>query len=418
MTFSGPSDYNVGVAPEGASMRIAINQGRQRLELEAGPGQRITNIHGPAALADPGEAVRAALEVPFSYPPLRRALTPDDRIAIVVDEQLPDLAGLLAPVLEHVASANIPAESITLVCPTSTAAPEWIDNLPDEFDGVCVEVHDSRDRRRLSYLATTASGRRLYLNRTVVDADQVVVLTARRYDLWLGYGGAEGAIFPALTDAETLEMVLRHPSYEPPGREPWPLRQEAIEVTWLLGQPFYVQAILAVGDGISRVFAGAGEACREGDRQLDSGWRPHIAARPDTVVATLSGDPQRHTFDDLARALASSAAIVQPAGRIILVTDAPPALAPGIELLLRADDPRVALAAMEKAFTPEMVPAILWARAASHARLSILGNLPDETVEELFASPLAGPDQVQRLLSAGGECVVLHDAQRMMAVVE
>jgi nickel-dependent lactate racemase len=398
-------------------MPILIVSGRQRLELEAASGQRISSIHGPPALRDPGAAVRAALEAPFSYPPLRRALTPEDRVAIVVDEQLPDLAGLLVPILEHIGSANIPAESITLVCPRSSVGTTWIDDLPDEFDGVCVEVHDPADRRRLSYLATTAAGRRLYLNRTVIDADQVVVLTGRRYDPWLGYGGAEGAIFPTLSDTETLKASLRQPHFGPPGREPWPLRQEAIEATWLLGQPFYMQAILAVGNGVARVVAGASDACREGDRQLDDAWRPHIAAAPQTVVAALSGDPRGQTFGEMARALTSAANIVQPGGRIILVSDAPPALPPGTELIRDADDPRAALAALEKSPTPEMVPAMQWARAAGHARVSLLGNLPDETVEELFASPLAGPEQVQRLVSSGGECVVLHDAQRMMAVI-
>jgi nickel-dependent lactate racemase len=397
-------------------MPIAIDRGRQRLELEPAPGQRIACVRGPAGLADPGAAVRASLEAPFSYPPLRRALTPDDHVAVVLDEQLPDLAALLVPILEHLASAGLDPEAITLVCPTSGASPAWIDRLPDEFDGVRIEAHDPKDRRKLGYLATTAAGRRLYLNRTVIDADQVVVLSGRRYDLWLGRGGAEGALFPALADDATRDEVLRHPRHEAPGREAWPLRREAIEVAWLLGQPFYVQVILASGNGTSQVIAGAADSCREGDRLLDAAWMPHIHHRPDTVLAVLSGDPARQTFTDLGNALSAAARVVQPGGRIILLTDAPPTLGPGVELLRSADDPPSALAALEKLSDPAMAPAIQWARAACHARLAILGNFPDETVEELFASPLAGPAQVQRLCS--GECLVLQDAHRMVAVVE
>jgi nickel-dependent lactate racemase len=398
-------------------MRIAIDYGRQRLEVEAAPGHHLAGVRGPAAIEDPGGAVRASLESPFSFPPLRRALTPDDHVAVVVDERLPNLAGLLVPLLEHVASAGLDPETLTLVCPTSSAAPAWIDQLPDEFDGVRVEVHDAKDRRKLSYLATTAAGRRLYLNRTVIDADQVVVLTGRRYDPWLGYGGAEGAIFPDLADEATREEAQRHPRFDPPGGDLWPLRKEAVEVTWLLGQPFYVQAIPARGDGIARILAGASDSCREGDRLLDASWRPHVARRPEAVVAALSGDPAGHTFADLANALAAAARIVQPGGRIILLADAPAALGPGADVLRASDDPQSALAALEKAPLPD-VPAIQWARAACHARLSVLGNLPGETVEEMFASPLDGPGQVQRLVASAGECLVLQDAQRLMATVE
>ena len=60
---------------------------------------RLHLIAGPAPLADPTAAVRAALDAPLHYPPLRRALTPDDHVAVLVDEDLPHLARLLVPLL-------------------------------------------------------------------------------------------------------------------------------------------------------------------------------------------------------------------------------------------------------------------------------------------------------------------------------
>jgi nickel-dependent lactate racemase len=401
-------------------MGITIDYGRKRLELNAAPGQHVAVVRGPDPLPNPGEVVRAGLDAPFGYPPLRRALTPDDHIVVLVDEQLPDLANLLVPVLEHITSAGVDAEVITLLCPTASGSPGWIDELPDEFDSIRVEVHDPKDRRRLSYLATTAAGRRLYLNRSIIDADQVVVLTGRRFDPYLGRGGAEGAIFPDLADETTHDELVRHVRNEAPGQAHWHLREEAIEVTWLLGQPFFVQAIASAGDGIAHVIAGAGDACREGDRLLDAAWRPRIHRRPSVVVAALSGDPARHTFDDLAAALASAARVVQPRGRIVLLTDAPPSLGPGSKAILKADEPQDALAALEKSGLKNATAALQWAWAAGQARLSVLGNLPEETVEELFATPLASPAQVQRLLSSPGakECLILQDAHRMMAVIE
>jgi hypothetical protein len=221
-----------------------------------------------------------------------------------------------------------------------------------------------------------------------------------------------------LSDEETRQEIMKHPRFDVPEQEPWPLRQEAIEVAWLLGKPFFVQLIPAVGDGISTVVVGSTEACREGDRLLDAGWRPVLARRPQTVVATLSGDPSRHTFADLARAFAAAARVVQPNGRIVLLTEALPLLGVGVELLRMADDPQNARVSLERAGIPEMAPALQWAQAASHARLSILSNLPEETVEELFASPLTSTGQAQYLIANGGDCLVLRDAHRMMPVLE
>src|SRR5262245_9913397 len=172
-------------------MHIRVPYGRQPIDLEIAPGRLLAQLRGPEPLSDPAGAVRDALERPLGFPPLRRALTPDDHIAVVIDETLPGLADLLVPVLEHITSAGVSPAAITLVCAGAGRSRAWVDGLPDEFDDVSVEVHDPRDRQRLAYLATTKAGRRLYLNRTVVDADQVVVLTGRHYDLVLGHGGAE-----------------------------------------------------------------------------------------------------------------------------------------------------------------------------------------------------------------------------------
>ena len=63
-----------------------------------------------------------------------------------------------------------------------------------------VEVHDPSDRKRLAYLATTKQGHRIYLNRTAVDADQLVVLTRRDYDVVVSDANGKGgpAFFYAL----------------------------------------------------------------------------------------------------------------------------------------------------------------------------------------------------------------------------
>src|SRR5690348_8726482 len=145
----------------GAFMRIAINCGLDRVEFEVADDRLVPGPQPPAALADPAAAVRAALEQPFEFPALRRALTPDDHVAIVVDEQLPHLAELLVPLLEHIQSAGVAPEAITLLCAPSSSTQPWIDDLPDAFQDVHVEMSDPFERRRMAYLATTHKGKRL-----------------------------------------------------------------------------------------------------------------------------------------------------------------------------------------------------------------------------------------------------------------
>ena len=393
-------------------MRIAIRHGRHDLDLDLG-GRCLGAFTGPPPVDDPSAAVREALESPVHYPALRRALTPGDHVAVLLDEGLPDVASLLVPLLDHVASAGVESGAVTVVCPTTTSQ-DWVEQLPDRHEDVHVEVHDPKDRRRLSYLATTAAGRRLYLNRAAVDADQLVVLSERRYDLRLGYGGAEGAIFPGLADEPTLKEAAALVRTDVPA-DVWPLRQEAMEVSWLLGQPFYVLAIASRGAGVAHVVAGAEEACNESIRLLDRGWKPTLPRRPDVVLVTFSGDASL-SFADLAGAAFNASRVVGPQGRVVLVADAAPDLGPGGDVLLHSGEPHLAVTALQKAALPGSWPALLWAQAASSSRLSLLGGYPDDVAEELFATPLAD-DQLPRLVAAG-EVLVLEDAQRMMPVVE
>jgi nickel-dependent lactate racemase len=399
-------------------MRLSVAFAREHLELEIADDRLVARPRSPLPLlADPSAAIRAALESPFHFPALHRALTPDDRIAVVVDEQLPNVGRLLVPVLEHIASAGVAPAAVTVVCAPSASRQEWVEDLPDDLQDVLVEVHDPTDRKRLSYVATTSSERRLYLNRTVADADQVVVLGRRYYDGLLGHAGAEGDLFPALSDEPTRTDLLRHWNFTAPDADPWPLRQQAQEAGWLLGMPFFVQIVAGAGDSAAEVIAGTSEASAEGQRRLDACWRQEVPTAADLVVASVSGDPARHTFADLAAAAACAARVVRADGRIILITRASPDVGPGSEILRGADDPHQAQRQLQREQRLELVPALQWARATAHARVSLLSELPDETVEELHAAPLPDLAGVKRWLDRGGSCLFLEDAHKALAVL-
>jgi nickel-dependent lactate racemase len=401
-------------------MRISIPYGREELLVEVRAESLVPVQRQPRgeALVDPVAAVRSALEAPLGFPPLRRALTPDDHIVIVVDEHLPHLAGLLTAVLEHVASAGVSSEDITLLCPASSRTQSWLEDLPEAFEDVRIESHDPADRRHLAYVATMKHGRRLYLNRTLVDADQVVVLARCHYDPLLGYAGAESALFPALSDEATLAELSGPLSLAPPGREAARQRQEAAEAAWLLGAPFLVQIIEGPADDIVDVVTGLMETSTEGLRRVEARWRVTVTEPVQTVLASVRGDPARQTFGDLGRALASAARVVEPGGRIILLSQAAPELVPGADILRRTDEPEEALRLLATEKPRVALDAFLWASVAQRAQIYLLSGWPRATTEELFAVPLDHAGQVQRLLDRARALLVLEDAHKTMALLE
>ncbi|HEV3258215.1 MAG TPA: lactate racemase domain-containing protein [Gemmataceae bacterium] len=399
-------------------MRVRIQYGREHLDVDVRDGSLVgVREQAPAGpLPDPAAAVRDALENPLGFPALRRALTPDDHVAVVVDPQLPQFAALLTAVLEHLARARVAPGAITLVCPP-TATPVRLDDLPQDFHDVRVEVHDPADRKQLSYLATTRQGRRLYLNRTAVDADQLIVLARCGYDPLLGYSGAEGALYPALADEATRQEMWGRLSLEAPGHDPWPVRREAAEVAWLLGAPFMVQVIQGSDADIVHVVAGVADTSAEGHRLLDARWRKVVDRPAQTVVAGIAGAPGQQGFAALASALACAARVVQAEGRIVLLSAAQPTLGPAAELIRQAEDPERALTLLRQHTSPDIAAAFQWASSVQRASVYLLSGLPAETAEDLFTTPLDHAGQVQRLLNADGPFLFLPDADKTLAVV-
>jgi nickel-dependent lactate racemase len=301
------------------------------------------------------------------------------------------------------------------LCTPPSTGQAWLEALPDEFQDVRIEVHQPEERKKLAYLATTRLGRRIYLNRTAVDADQLVILTRRSYDSLLGYAGGAEALFPGLSDEATQRELRGKLSLAAPGGEPWPSQREAAEVAWLLGVPFLIQVIEGSDGAIVHVIAGPIESSAEGQRLLDARWRGETDRPADVVLAALGGDPERHTFADLARALWTAARVVKAGGKIIVLSDADPELGPSFDVLRSADGPHVALKRLMDERPADLEAGFLWASAAQHAQLYLLSRLDPDAAEELFTTPLEHAGQAQRLLQ--GRCLVLPDAHRMMVVV-
>jgi len=96
-------------------------------------------------------------------------------------------------------------------------------------------VHDPAHRQRLSYLATTRRGRRIYLNRTAVDADQIVVLSISiTTHFWVRRSGSGD--LPGTHRPDHSTGIMSRLTNVAPDRDVWPTGQEADEVAWLLGR--------------------------------------------------------------------------------------------------------------------------------------------------------------------------------------
>lgn len=336
----------------------------------------------------PLELIRVALEKPVDFEPLRRALTPDDHVAVVVDDKLPHLAELLTGLFEHLVSAGVKPEAVTIVLPPGARRQGFVDDLPDDYADVRIETHDPADPKRHAYLATTKAGRRVYLNRTLLEADFAIYLVPVGSPL----------PFPALSNDETRADAGANADTE--------------EIRWLVGTPFLVQVIEGAGDDMFAVVGGLADSRPAAEKVHARRWHHAAVNSADLVIAAISGDKGRIDFTDLAAAAKCGASLLDPGGRMVLVTDAAPDLGAAEQMLRTHDDPAEAKKAVSKGRHESHRPAARWAAAAMKGTLTLASGYPDDVAEELFAVPIHSPDELQRLIDAAKSVWVIPDAHK------
>jgi hypothetical protein len=305
---------------------------------------------------------------------------------------------------------------VTLLCPPSSGTQSWLNDLPDALEEVHVEVHQPHDRAKLCYLDATGHGRRLYLNRSLVEADQFVVLSGRGYDPLSGYSGAEALLYPHFGDEATRKDTLRHLSLENLGRATSVL-DEAVEVAWLLGAPFLLQVVVGEGGAVTHVLGGLMSTSAEGRRLLDATWRASADRLADVVVAVVPGEPGPQDFAVVAEALGNAARAVRPHGRVFLLTRRRPEAGPSGQLLSRTDSPARALDLLRREAPSDAVAAYLWVSAAQRASVYLLSGLSADAASKLFTTPIQGAEEIQGLIPADSACLMLTDADRTLVDV-
>jgi hypothetical protein len=373
-------------------------------------------------LPDPAVAVAAALEHPLEYPSLAQSATPGDRVVVVLDPGLPQIAQITAAVIQTLMAAEVAPDGITILLSEAENAKD-LGNLLRLVPGPAAErirvlFHDSANRRNLAYLAASDGGEPILLNRQLTDADVVLPVGYMKREHSAGYFGIHTTIYPEYSDHRTQARFRKHDRFIGNGhhRE---LQHEVNHVAWLLGVNFTLQVVPAAGDGILHVLAGQSDAVRRQCRELyRSAWNQSVARRANLVVAAIEGDLRQQTWENLGRVLENSAHLVEEDGAIAVCCDLAAAPGPAVQRLIGASSRPEAVRQIRRDNPRDTVPALQLARALDGRRIYLLSRLAPGLVEDLEMTPVDGPKELVRLTQRSGSCLVLANAVHAMVHVE
>ena len=344
---------------------------KEQIVVEFSPTLKIPQPNIP-------ELIRKALSQPVGYPELKRAVTPDDRLAIVLVDQFNGFLEILVAVLEHLKGAGVAMENVTLVCLACTNSESWVDNLPDALDEIKIEVHNPDNKKSHAFLTSSEEIGKLYLN----------------------------DLFPALANSEVISACSKEVLGEDTNSDLG--KQQALKVTWLLGAPYFVQVLEGSNGGVEEIFAGADEANRFAEKKLDEIWKQDTLNTFGLVIALVGGPDEKIGFVQLCRALVCARRVVKKNGVIVLLAHAEFNLSD-----IKKQLEMKSIGKSEAAFS--LVPPHLikhWVDSASQCKVYVSTFDGKDDIGRLLALPLRSAQELCDLGANADGVAIIRDAHK------
>jgi nickel-dependent lactate racemase len=375
---------------------------------------------GGMTVEDLGRKVDAVLDAPMGFPPLAQATIPGDRVALVVDDGVPQINRILASIIEYLVSRTDPSAILVLDSGMDDAAGEKELRRrisPASSDRVEVVRHDPRDRKGWAYVAASHDADPIYLNRSIVDADMVIPIGCFRPDLSAEYWGVGGAVFPRYAD-EAAKKRFRDPNDVPAQHNQDARNDEVNEVAWLLGVQCAVGVIPGAEGSVLDVLAGqVEEVTKRGRAICESAATCEVPRRANLVIATVDGGPSQQTWINLARVLEAASQVVTEDGAIAICSDLAATPGPAMRCLAESDSVEDTLRTINRQRAVDAIPAAWLLHVLQDHAVFLLSRLDENTVEDLGMAYMSDAEDLIRLSHRFNGCITLRGAQHLAPTV-
>lgn len=340
--------------------------------------------------------VRRALENPVGTQRLREIVRPGEKIAVVtsdVTRPMPTWT-VLPALLEELHAAGVEDHDVTLVFALGSHRRQTEEEqrrlTGPAFDCIRCVDSDPEDCVRLGF---TKRGTPVDITRTVAEADRRILLGNIEFHYFAGYSGGAKALMPGVSSREAIQRnhrLMTEASSRAGKLSGNGLREDLEEAAALCGADFILNVVLDEHKEIVRAVCGdVTEAHREGCKFLDTLYLKELPRRADIVLVSQGGAPKDLNLYQTQKALDNARHAVRKGGSVILVGSCREGLGEAVfeRWLREAPDAHSLIERVERDFQLGGHKAAAIAMALEDAEVTLVSELPDETVRGCFLTP-------------------------------
>ncbi len=367
--------------------------------------------------------VRRALQEPVGMTTLGPAARGSRKVVIISDDitrQTP-LKIILPEILGELNMSGISDEQISILIGLGTHRPMSGDEIIHQFgqdivERIAIYNHPWQDPDQLSDLGTTPNGTPISVCRMALEADFLIGVGSIVPHHIPGYSGGAKIVQPGITGAETTGATHL---LSVKGEHSWlgvvenPVRAEMEEVAGRVGLSAVFNCVLnSEGELVKAFFGDPGKAFRAGAAVSRQVYGVRVPCRSDIVVA--GSYPCDIEFWQAHKTLYPAGKIVEPGGRIIVVTPCPEGVAvthPEILDFAALPSAKI-LSLIENKIIKDTVSgalALAWAKVREFAPVSLVSDgISDEEARALGFTPFFSVEDAleEAFSSLGSEATV------------
>ncbi|MDJ0764227.1 MAG: nickel-dependent lactate racemase [Myxococcota bacterium] len=329
---------------------IQMKYGKGHVDVSV-PAEKLLGIiekQVPKVEKAEAEIIQAALAAPIGTSRLRDIVKPGQTVAIVVSD-ITRLWQRMFVYLPHIVSelnaAGIEDKDIRFIGATGfhrkMSASEHAAILGEALSSRFEMVdHDCQDTENLVSLGTTKAGTPVFVNKTAMACDHIVLTGCCTYHPFVGWGGGKKSILPGIAGFETIQHnhfmcltdeigggqrdVVRNANFE--GN---PVHEDMMDAAAFVAPSFMFNVVMGYDGKIAHAVAGDyDQAHRVGCNIVEDMWGVPISELGDLVIASQGGFPKDIEFYQTGKAIYHAQDAIKPGGTMIVLSECPEGLGP------------------------------------------------------------------------------------------